>query len=74
MHKFANHGYGLSIRLEMSGSNSAVESDSRVEFEIICVLSRRYEGFVDGFHFEGYWSTSNVLDRSGSVSLVWEEP
>ena len=30
----------MSIRLEMSGSNSVVESDSRVEFGRIRVLSR----------------------------------
>ena len=43
VHKFANHEYGLSFRLEMSGSSSVVESDSRDEFGKIRVLSRRDE-------------------------------
>ena len=40
MHEFANRGYGFSIRLEKIGSNSTVESDSRVEFWTIRALSR----------------------------------
>ena len=43
MHKFTNRKYGLSIKLEMSGSNSVVESDSQAEFGTIRVLSRPYE-------------------------------